>query len=61
MCKIICDSVQQDQESVSSNYNVYHNFGKVENGGNIEWQMHNSISDVSVSGCRHNHKIVIMR
>ena len=34
--------------------------GKIEHGDNNEWQMHNSISDASVLGCRHqnnNHEI----
>ena len=45
----------------NSDYKTYQNFEKIENGDNIEWQMHNSISDANVLGCRHNHKIVIMR
>ena len=33
--------------------------GKIEHGDNNEWQMHNSISDASVLGCKQNHKISI--
>jgi len=62
----MCDSAWQDLGSVSrvsvsnSDYNTYQNFRKIKNGDNFEWQMHNSISDASVLGCRRNHKIVIM-
>ena len=50
----------RDQYQSNSDYNTYQNFEKIENGDNIDWQMYNSISDASVLGCRHNHKIVIM-
>ena len=46
--------------SENSYYNAYQNFKKIEHGDNIGWQMHNSISDVSVLGCKYKHKIVIM-
>ena len=49
-------------KSISSNsdYNTYQNFEKMKNSDNIEWQLHNNISDAGVLGCRHNHKILIM-